>query len=257
MRARTLLLLSLISVLGACSESPVAPVGENTGPLTTFQGTPVQGCPSVRPRTVLVDPTHDGGTWWFPQTATSGGFKPELPHQGRALAEYLRAQGYTVTELARGATMSPSDMMSHAVIIRAGYYYDANHPGYTQADLDAYVAYAGCQRTLIVLAEYLRQGVRDALADALGFPLEGNITGDIDSFTPHAITAGVTSIRYIAGSYLSGESNPAITVLGRSGGKAVMGLLADRMAKVLFIGDVNGIQTVPQPFVSNLVAWGF
>lgn len=207
MHARPLLLVSLATVLGACSDGPLAPVVENTGSLTSFQGAPTQG--------------------------------------------------YTVTELARGATMSRTDMMSHAVIMRAGYYYDTNHPGYTQTDLDAYAAYVGCQRTLIVLAEYLRPGVHDALADALGFPLEGNITGDIDSFTSHAITTGVTSIRYIAGSYLSSESNAAVTVLGRSAGKAVMGLLTDRTAKVLFIGDVNGIQTVPQPFISNLVAWGF
>jgi hypothetical protein len=36
-----------------------------------------------------------------------------------------------------------------------------------------------------------------------------------------------------------------------------MGLLHGRAAKVFFIGDVNGIQTMPQPFVNNLLAWGF
>jgi hypothetical protein len=47
-------------------------------------------------------------------------------------------------------------------------------------------------------------------------------------------------------------------VLGRlSSGEAVMGVLARGDARVFFIGDMNGIQLLPQPLVQNLVAWGF
>ena len=40
-------------------------------------------------------------------------------------------------------------------------------------------------------------------------------------------------------------------------GEAVMGVLASGPATIFFIGDANCIQQVPQPLVSNLVAWGF
>jgi hypothetical protein len=230
-----------------------------TGPYVTFPGSLNLACPTVRPKTVLVDPTHDGGTWWFPQAAeTPAGFKSDQPHQGKALADYLRAQGYSVTELGRRGTMSPDSMMSFSVIIRAGYYADSmSFPGYETHDIDVYSAYTGCNRTLVILAEYLRPGRTDALADHFGIPLTGQLTGDVTDFAAHELTEGVTTIRYIAGSFLSAESNPAIQVLGRVEGKGVMGLLTNRTAKIMFIGDVNGIEQVPQPFVNNLVRWGF
>ena len=241
-----------IALLAACSKDATGP--ETTGPITTFLGTPASGCSAPHAKTVLIDPTHDGGTWWFPQAS---GFDPDDAHQGRAFANYLRAKGFAVTELGRGQVMSPDSMMKYAVIIRAGYYYDNARPGYTAADLDAYAAYTGCARTLIILAEYLRDGRTDHLADRLGIPLVGQLTGKIDSFTEHALTQGVDELPYIAGSYLANESNASIQVLGRVGPQAVMGLLTGRAAKVFFIGDVNGLQTMPQPFVDNLLAWGF
>ena len=259
MRRRPGSLVLLALAVGGCAEVVTEPPqDEPNGPITTFAGAAATGCGTPRPKTVLIDPTHDGGTWWFPQKGTTPGeFNPNDAHQGRALAEYLRARGYTVTELGRGATMSPDSMMTYAVIVRAGYYYDARQPGYSPSDLDAYAAFTGCQRTLVILAEYMRDGRTDDLANHLGIPLEGSITGTIDEFAPHALTEGVTGLPYIAGSYLASESSSAVQVLGRVGGKGVLGLLTGRAARVLFIGDVNGLQTMPQPFVANLVAWGF
>jgi hypothetical protein len=224
-------------------------------PITTFNQPPKAGCPTANAKTVLVDPTHDGGVWWFPQAS---GFHADADHQGRALANYLRAQGYTVTELARGASMAADSLLTYSVVIRAGYYYDAAHPGYSAADLAAYRAYVDCDRTLVILSEFLRDGRKDMLADSLGIPLVGFLSGVIDSFSSHAITSGVESIPFIAGSYLASESEPGIEILGRlPSGEGVLGLLTTKKAKVFFLGDVNGIQLVPQPFVSNLLAWGF
>lgn len=253
MRSSPFLAVGVATLIVGCSS--ITDPGEVPGPITTFQGAAAAGCATANPKTVLIDPTHDGGTWWFPQGAS--GFDPSMPHQGQAFADLLRARGYTVTELGRGATMSPDSMMKYAVIVRAGYYYDERHPGYSAADLAAYAAYASCGRTLIMLAEYLREGRRDDLAEHFGIPLTGIITDDIDTFSAHALTAGVTEIPYIAGSYLSSESNPSIEVLGRIDGRGVMGLLKGRAAKIFFIGDVNGIQLLPQPFVDNLISWGF
>ena len=254
------------AALMACDGGTTAPVTDSGNPsppggtpITTFTSSALGGCPSVNPKSVLVDPSHDGGVWWFPQAAaTPGGFNPDSVHQGRALANYLRSQGYTVTELGRGATLPTDSMRTYATVIRAGYYYDQAHPGYSAGDIGAYRAYLDCARTLVLLGEFLPDGRRDVLADSLGIPLTGSITSTITNFTAHPLTTGVVNVPFLAGSYLAGGPNPAIQVLGRlPTGEGVMGVLAKGNAKVFFIGDVNGIQLVPQPLVQNLVAWGF
>jgi hypothetical protein len=258
------ILLAAIVAAGCASGAdplivdPGTPIGDTGTPITTFTSAASPGCPVVRDSSVLVDPTHDGGTWWFPQAATTpSGFNPDSAHQGRALANYLRGLGFTVTELGRGATMHVDSMMAYATIIRAGYYYNALHPGYSAGDVAAYKAFLACERTLVLLGEYLRDGRRDVLADSLNIPLDGIETGTISTFTAHALTTGVTTVPFIAGSVLTSEANASIQVLGRlANGKAAMGVLTSTTAKVFWIGDVNGIQQVPQPFVANLVAWG-
>jgi hypothetical protein len=146
-------LIMPVAALMACDDGVTPPQNTDGGalgtPITTFT-TPASGsCPTVRPKSVLVDPTHDGGVWWFPQAASSPeGFNPDAPHQGQALANYLRDLGYTVTELGRGATLPTDSMRTYATVIRAGYYYDTRRPGYSDADLDAYDAYLACPRTL-------------------------------------------------------------------------------------------------------------
>src|SRR5438067_13727394 len=74
-------------------------------------------CPSSSfPRAVLVDATHDGGAWWFPQ---GGPFISTQPHQGQALADTLRPKGYAVDELARGDSNSMARLLVHQVTIRS------------------------------------------------------------------------------------------------------------------------------------------
>ena len=89
-------------------------------------------------------------------------------------------------------------------------------------------------------------------------PLIGAITGSISAFVAHQITAGVTAVPFIAGSYVDPTRPASAQVLGRlDNGLAVMGLQPGYAAKVFFIGDTNGLETVPQPLVNNLVSWGF
>jgi hypothetical protein len=252
------MLPTCLVLAGACSvTSPGAPRETSTGtPITTFTAAASSAttCPTAQAKSVLVDPTHDGGTWWYPQTADSG-WDPLKTHQGRALANYLRGLGYTVRELGRGATMSQDSMMSFAVIIRAGYFYDNAHPGYSTSDLDAYKRFAGCQRSLLILSEFLENNRQDDLAAALGVKLVGAVSGTISSFAPHAITAGVSSVPFIAGSYLSGPAAGVTTLGSLPTGEAVMGIVGGHTAKIFWIGDVNGLEEVPQPLTKNLVDW--
>lgn len=245
--------LAAITLVACQAEAPLAPAnstgGGQTAPITDAQAAEPCGSPSTQ-NLVLVDASHDGGVWWYPQVAP---FDPAAPHQGLALASYLRLQGYQVDELGRGSAISPNLLRGYSVVIRAG-----SFGGYDAAEVATYRQLVSCRRTLLLLGEYLRPGQTDAVAEALGIPFTGWLNGAVTVFAPHPITTGVTSLHYIAGATLASSWPADIQVLGRlGGGEPVMGLLERGQARIFFIGDTNGIELVPQPLVDNLIAWGF
>jgi hypothetical protein len=221
---------------------------------------------------ILVDATHGGGVWWFPQSHIEG-FDPDKYHQGQALAETLRDLGYQVDELPRGTTVTSSLLNQYRKVIRAGKY-----GTYSAAEIQAYLDYVGRNdASLVLFAEYLRPGINDELSEALGLPFRGVAFGWVSAFEPHAITDGAEPFEYIAGSVLlNPDENPDVEVLGRlrdidfvdlngndvqdsgePGGAAVMGILHTYPARVFFLGELNGIEQVPQPLVDNLATWAF
>jgi hypothetical protein len=198
---------------------------------------------------ILVDASHDGGVWWFPQAYP---FDPQTYHQGQALAEHFRGCGYTVDELGRGTVVTPSILEAYDIVIRAGKF-----GAYQESELEAYEGYVAREATLLLLSEFLREGYTDPLAERLGLQFRGSHTGTVTDFADHPITEGVVSVPYIAGSALLEFDPSRVTVLGRLDGLPVMGLLHGYAAKVFFMGDNNSLETVPQPLVANLMAWGF
>ena len=60
---------------------------------------------------ILIDASHDGGVWWFPQANV---FSSTKDHQGKALADYLRSKGFDVDELPRGTTVT-SDILTRKI----------------------------------------------------------------------------------------------------------------------------------------------
>jgi len=198
---------------------------------------------------ILVDASHDGGVWWFPQGFP---FDPEAYHQGQALADGFRECGYTVDELGRGTVVTPSILGGYDIVIRAGKF-----GIYRESELDAYQGYVAREATLILLSEFLREGGTDPLAERLGLHFAGSYTGTVTDLADHPITEGVASVPYIAGSALTAFDPSRVTVLGRLDGLPVMGLLHGYAAKIFFMGDTNSLETVPQPLVAKLMAWGF
>lgn len=236
---------SLVLSLGvsACHEPP-------TGSEATSVMTPLS-CPSPKSsHAVLVDASHDGGVWWFPQVAP---FDTAASHQGQELAHTLRAKGYQVDELGRGEPIRRDQLLDYQIVVRAG-----SFGPYFADELDAYEAFVECPRTLILLSEFLRAGERDGLAHRLDIVLAGFVTGSITTFATDSITAGVGPVTYLAGSVVDVEESRSVRVLGwLEDGQPVMGIQEGRRAKVFFLGDTNSLEFIPQPLLDNLVAWGF
>ena len=207
-------------------------------------------CPdSLGNKRILVDASHDGGVWWFPQSWT---FDPNLHHQGWRLAHRFRECGYEVEELGRGTVVTDSILLSYSIVIRAGKY-----GAYREAELNAYERYVSRETTLILLSEGLGEGETDPVAGRIGLHFVGSFMGQVTEFGTHPITEGERSIPYFTSSGLLEFDESRVTVLGRLQGVPVMGLLKGYPAKIFFMGDTNSLETVPQPLVDNLMAWGF
>jgi hypothetical protein len=176
-----------------------------------------------------------------------------------------------VDELPRNTVINAATFSKYDKVIRASKY-----GRYTQAELDAYKSFLSRPSTLLLAGEYLRPGQKDDLAEMLGLNLAGMARGFVRTFTPHEITANSSPFYYLAGSVVMNPENKNFTALGwldtkdfadlngnerldagEPTGPAVMGILKHPTARIFFIGDLNCIEQIPQPFTDNLIAWLF
>lgn len=202
---------------------------------------------------ILVDASHDGGVWWSPQT---GNYSPGLPHQGKALADHLRSAGFEVTELPSNTLITDSILSRYDKVIRAG-----NFGNYLQQELDAYDRFINRNTALFLISEHQLNWPVDQLGDRLGINFTGTHYGNIDTYISHPVTNGALPFYFNAGAIVSNvSSNPRIEVLGFLSGNnnhPVMGILNGYRSKILFLGEINGIETVPQPLTNNIIKWLF
>jgi hypothetical protein len=236
---------------------------------------------------ILIDASRDGGGWWFPQAAD---FDSRKPHQGKALADFLRSQAAEVEELPRTIQFGRATRSSQVVtaellagrdlVIRAGVY--GNYADirmrvlgtdFPAGEIGAYRDYVAAGGRLLLLADYLRPKETDALAESFGIRFAGMSAGEnrIDRFVSHPITRNVPRMPYLVGSGLVGAPTNGMTVLGflstgtyldldndmardadEPRGAGALGVLEFGKGVIVFMGDVNTLQAVPQPLTRNI-----
>ena len=218
---------------------------------------------------ILIDASHDGGVWWFPQYEATG-FDPSQHHQGKAFADVLRSKGFEVTELGRGKELTEEMFFGHYIVIRV-----SGFQPYTNKEMEVYKKLLDRGMNLVFVTDHKMHDPADELGNLLNLKFEGVANGIVNKFTPHEITDNLTSFSYIAGSVITNaDQNTNIQILGRldqndyadlnmNGIKdqgeptapPVMGVLNYPKSKVFFIGDTNGLEIRPQPFIDNLISW--
>ncbi len=206
--------------------------------------------PGQHQTSVLVDASKDGGVWWYPQ---AGPFDPALPHQGQDLADYMRAKGFVVNELPRPYTIT-CDLLSQYDLVIAIQWGGAQ---YQDSELSAYRSFVTKGGRVILLGDWRDEtSPADNLAQHFGLELFGKYTEKVESFTAHPITAGVTSLQFIAGSVVTSAPGDA-TFLGFIGTHPALGIMPLGAGEIFFMGDTNVIEgpPIPQPFVSNLLTF--
>jgi hypothetical protein len=201
---------------------------------------------------VLIEASRDGGAWWGPQVST---FNPNLPHQGKPFADFLRGLGMEVTEVGRPLVVTCGLLTQFDLVVVVDVF---AVPPWSPAEIGAYNAFVRNGGRLIYLTDYNRTNVSFPLAASLGLQFSGetDIT-TVRQFAPHPVTTGVTSLPYVAGSIVT-AAPPAATLLAFLGGAPVMGITPLGAGLLFFLGEVNGIQGaagVPQALVTNLVSF--
>jgi len=249
---------AIAALLAGCDGGPTGPVLDleqidlGNPPQNQSSEEPVQPDSAATPAIgrILVDASHDGGVWWFPQAET---FYPDSARQGKELADYLRSLGYDVTEVPRGWQVTDSLLSSFTMVIRAGEW-----GSYQDSELDAYANFVSREATLVLLSDHRGTDPRDELAEMLGIHFRGVVDGSIAQLAEHPLTERVEDLPWGVGAYVDWWDPDHVEMLGwLDGGQPVMGLIESHPAKIMFIGDTNGLEWLPQPFLDNLVKWGF
>lgn len=250
-------ILALIIIIIGCKKDENPPVVNDPTNNTTLDE-----------NAILIDASKDGGSWW------SG-----LPHQGEALANYLRSSGFVVDELYRFDTVTDELLRKYnKVIVAAPCFW---YSGEELAAYDKFLRTTGA--VLLIFSEFHRNSYEDQIAKHLGFTLAGvsvNSNGgseiNMTRFADHAITQDVGNVRYKVGSALIDTNNSKVEILGwlssdcfvdldddgiqdshEPAGPSVMGILRHPTAKIFFIGDLNTMEDIPQPLTDNLIQWAF
>ncbi len=218
---------------------------------------------------IVIDASHDGGVWWGPQSVLTG-FDTAKYHQGKVFADLLKQKGFKVDELGRDCRLKEEHFFGYYIVIRVN-----GFQAYTQDELDVYTKLVKRGMNMVFFTDHKKYDYKDELGDLLGLNFAGVARGKVTKFAPHTITQNLTSLDYGAGSALmNAGQNPDIEVLGWLGendyadlnmneikdeaepsAPPVMGILNYPKSKVFFIGDANGLQFMPQPFIDNLLQW--
>ncbi len=212
-------------------------------------------CRDSQKNKILIDASHDGGVWWFPQSSITG-FFDSVNHQGKALADFLRNKGFIVDELRSNTLITYTMLQGYDKVIRAGGY-----GLYQESEIAAYEKFLTGNSSLFLISEFKRPGETDQLTKRIGIDFDGTYYGNVNLYATHSITAGAAPFYYNAGSIVTNvSSNPQIQILAwldNNSSLPVGGILKHPTSKIFFLGDLNGIELTPQPFTSNIINWLF
>lgn len=246
------------------TESVMYSITDESGATSSWEVTAVPlGCK------ILIDASHDGGVWWYPQYEGTG-FNSDQYHQGQAFANALRTKGFEVTELGRGAELTEEMFFGYYIVIRVN-----GFQSYSDNELEVYTSLINRGMNLVFITDHKKYDPVDELGDHLGIQFRGTASGSVATFASHIITANMTSLNYVAGSVVTNATgNTNMEILGWLGSNSygdinmngvqdidepvappVMGILHYPHSRIFFIGDTNGIEVQPQPFVDNLITW--
>jgi hypothetical protein len=243
----TFILLSAIALVGCMNtdQDDLSHLKKSSGGETTTKG--IFSAPEkLECKNLLIDASHDGGVWWFPQ---DNGCNPNQNHQGEAFSRFLKSKNFRVDVLPKGYRISDEIFQNYQVIIRTG-----GFGNYTTEEVNSYRNAIDRGITLFLMADHSTHNPNDQIGDLLGIKFSGSHKGEITKFVDHRIFQDVKSLHYLAGSEVT-ANNENFKPIAWLNNIPVIGEYSHPKSRILISGDVNFIQPVPLPFSDNLAKW--
>jgi hypothetical protein len=201
---------------------------------------------STRPIRVVIDASHDGGAWWFPQGTQ---FDPRLPHQGSPLAEHLRGRGWEVVEVPRG-TKIVNQLRGASIVVRLNLF-----GGYEDSEVAAYQSFVKSGGRLLLIEGYVRDGEanKDSVARLFGVRFEGVVNEPmIDRVVAGTFMQGIDLLGFQIGSIVVAYPKSTQPLAYLSKDRLVMGTFRYGRGRVTFLSSIYAVLLVPQPFTGRL-----
>jgi hypothetical protein len=197
---------------------------------------------TAQPIRALVDASKDGGLWWFPQYSGAG-FDQNKNHQGKAMADAMRARGWEVMELGRGEVITADKLEGYDIIIRPEPY-----SCYSASEAIVYRDAVAAGARLFLMGS--AAGYDDVVANIFGLRFGGRRHISVEKIIPHFLTAriGLAAIPWVTVQEMPRES---VTLAWGPGEDPVLGYYAFLEGYVLFAGTSSFI--CGSPLLGNML----
>lgn len=195
---------------------------------------------------VVIDASHDGGAWWFPQGPPP--FDSEKWHQGSELAAYFKGRGWEVVEIPRGTRMT-DQLRGASILVRLNLF-----GTYTDSEVEAYREFVRKGGSLLLVQAFVRDDEKehDSVARAFGVRFEGKAEADLMQ-SADAYSSDFNNTVYQIGSIVAlyPKSTRPLAYLEGSD-RLVMGMFRFGRGRVVFLSSVYSILHVRQQFTGRL-----
>jgi len=200
----------------------------------------------LRKLRVVIDASHDGGAWWFPQGPE---FDPRRPHQGSVLAEYLKRRGWEVVEVPRGAKIA-NQFRGASIVVRMNLF-----GVYENSEVVAYQRFVRNGGSLLLVEGFVRD--READNDSVARQFGVRFEGMVDEPAMHGTFAdtfmrGVGDVAFQNGSIVVKYPRFTQPLAYVSNERLVMGTVRYGRGRIIFLSSVFTMLHVPQPFTMRL-----
>jgi hypothetical protein len=197
---------------------------------------------ATQPIRALVDASKDGGLWWSPQYSSEG-FDPDKAHQGKAMADAMRARGWEVIELGRGEVITADKLEGYDIVIRPEPY-----SCYSASEAIAYRDAVAAGVRLFLMGS--SAGYDDRVANIFGLRFGSRRHISVEKIIPHLLTAGIglSAIPWVTAQEMPRES---VTLAWGPGEDPILGYYALLEGYVLFAGTSSFI--CGSPLLGNML----
>lgn len=201
---------------------------------------------SPRKLRVVIDASHDGGAWWFPQGTE---FDPRLPHQGSPVAEHLKRRGWEVVEVPRGTKIA-KQFRGASIVVRLNLF-----GGYEDSEVAAYQRFVKNGGRLLLVEGYVRDGEanNDSVARLFGVRFAGVVDEPVMvRAVAGTFLQGIDDLGFQIGSIVVAYPKPTQPLAYLSNDRLVMGTFRYGRGRVIFLSSIRLVLQVPQPFTGRL-----